>query len=41
MLLAAELKPTRANDQTQKLIPEEISPIVVKQKVHKRESFTF
>ena len=35
MLLAAELKPARANDKTQKLIPKEISPIVVKQKVCK------
>ena len=35
MLLAVELKPSRANDKTQKLIPKKISPIVVKQKVCK------
>ena len=35
MLLAVELKPARANDKTQKLIPKEISPTVVKQKVCK------
>ena len=37
MLLAAELKPTRANNKTQKLSPKEISSIVnvVKQKVCK------
>ena len=38
MLLAVELKPARVNDKTQKLIPKEISPIVVKQKVCKNST---
>ena len=38
MLLAAELKPTRANNKTQKLRPKEISSTVVKQKVCKNST---